>query len=38
MPSIHARMPPRTSYIALAASMPIKNVATVAAQVVANEM
>ena len=38
MPSIHARTLPRTPYISLAASNPRKNVATVAAIVVAKEM
>ena len=37
-PSIHARRPPRTSYITRAATIPKKNVATVAVHVVASEM
>jgi hypothetical protein len=37
-PSIHTRRLPRTPYISLAASIPRKNVATVATQVVASEI
>jgi hypothetical protein len=38
MPSIHARGPPTTPYISRAANKPKKNVATVAAHVVASEI